>query len=890
MKGRRGDEKPDAGRQRPGLGQPVRPPTVEEALRALRGDQEQGPKVGTKGRRTGTSDSGTGDGAGRTSRPPFLNKGPFRPGRLRLGRTLFVHRWHAAQTLGEWVGNDEVGHRFEHVNHVQSLSEYVWRYGAFAEAPDASGRVPVPGCASLREIIAPVAARGRKHFENAVAYAVLFAGEEQLGRQIGLTTSRDDVARYAAHHPDIPKFTEQLLQLHRAMLDYYGQMRYLTDEECQRYRTGPVPLLSVFHRTRLRPVPGLDGSAAPGETGDAPAQIPEDLTVALRGTFTRNIRNALACRAQVELLRTLRRNSFRSLLKPEQGFSFFERPDPQAQQVVLDDEVLPGKPARIVIEDRALAAMLKSIDEPPMPWLVQKLTAFRMAVSAMITMMPVFIVKNFFRDTFAGFVAGRYWQPPVMGTLSGSLHALRDLRAGRSAPMRDYLLQGGFFSGLVESETDFNTTPVAAGRIRGGVSARRKWSRVVHMLTRPAWIAEAGTRVNQYQRALKAGATKYAAARAARMVSADFANIGASRNWRMYVHTVPFLNAAIQGFDQLYQIFRRRWTPKADRPRRSSDQALHIRKTMRAGWCLTAMAMAVWIYNFSGEDRRAQYHAETDYEKASWVTLYDVVGRTDVRIPIPFQIGAAFMKLPEVALDLVTGADTLAGPKFVWSLIHGNLAVGWIPAVIQPVVEIATNRNFFGDPVVPAYMQYWPPEDQYFARSTPVPYRGVGWLLGVSPLQVQTVVRGWTGHLGNLVVTALDEFIWYLGDNGPKPFPRTLALLTGTYSLRGPGLRTYTRFANEFYEISDWATTQSRSRGDADWTVRQAKRITDRVSRRASDLRQRGDRIRTSRSSRESKEEDLERIYADINGMFRDELTELRELRREWWWERLTPW
>ena len=51
--------------------------------------------------------------------------------RLRTFRTLFVHRWHAAQTVGEWFGNDEVGFRFEHINHTRSLVEYVWRYGPF---------------------------------------------------------------------------------------------------------------------------------------------------------------------------------------------------------------------------------------------------------------------------------------------------------------------------------------------------------------------------------------------------------------------------------------------------------------------------------------------------------------------------------------------------------------------------------------------------------------------------------------------------------------------------------------------------------------------------------------------------------------------------------------
>ena len=88
-----------------------------------------------------------------------------------------------------------------------------------------------------------------------------------------------------------------------------------------------------------------------------------------------------------------------------------------------------------------------------MPPVIQWLALFKTAVSTMITAMPVFIVKNFFRDTLAGFVAGRYPQVPFGGTLAGGTQAVRDLTTGRSEPMREYLLQGGFYSGLVESET-----------------------------------------------------------------------------------------------------------------------------------------------------------------------------------------------------------------------------------------------------------------------------------------------------------------------------------------------------------------------------------------------------------------------------------------------------
>jgi len=186
------------------------------------------------------------------------------------------------------------------------------------------------------------------------------------------------------------------------------------------------------------------------------------------------------------------------------------------------------------------------------------------------------------------------------------------------------------------------------------------------------------------------------AARAARMVSADFANIGSSRGWRMYVHTVPFLNAAIQGFDQLYQIVRFRQRAAKSAPRWGQERRRHVAKTFASGLCLSLLAAAGWSHNDLRNARRAEYRNQTDYEKASWVTLYDAWGDADVRIPVPFQIGAVFVKLPEVALDLAFGSGTQAGPKFVWSLIHGNLAVGWIPAVAQPFVEVRTNRTSSG--------------------------------------------------------------------------------------------------------------------------------------------------------------------------------------------------
>lgn len=833
--------------------------------------------------------------------PAMDNPPPWRS-RLRIARTLFVHRWHAAQTIGEWFGNEAVGERFEHVNHVRSLTQYVWRYGAFGEDDAGTGRVPEPDAArSLGEIVMPVAKRGRGHLEMAVRYAARFgasvpsapmspsAGRESADAPPGLNSDAgldpDQLVAYAAEHPDLATFAKRLVALHRAMLPYYVQMRYLTPGEAKVFQRGHVPILTPLTSPERHPAEAEDG---PGYGGP----LPGDPAEALLGTFARNIYQALACRARSELFETLWQNpEVTAELAVVAGgptrTGGTAMPGEWAVprvRFLTSPVVVEGRRMRFEIRDRALASMLMSLSEPPMPLLIQWLAAFKTAVSAMITTMPVFIVKNFFRDTLAGFVAGRYATVPFAGTLHGGVHAVRDLLTGHSDAMHDYLLQGGFYSGLVESETHLADVRDDAGRVKKGLAARRAWARLVYWATRPAWISEAGTRVDQFRRARRAGATNYAASRAARMVSSDFANIGSSRGWRMYAHTVPFLNAAIQGLDQLYQVFRRPRRSSPSTPRRSPGQRAHIRKAIASGACLSAMSCAAWAFNASSGARSEAYHAETDYEKASWVTLYDIGGEADVRIPVPFQIGATFIKLPEVALDLATRRETVAGPKFVWSLVHGNLAVGWIPAVAQPIVEIYTNRNFFGDEIIPAYMANLEPERQFFDRSTPLPYRSVGAALNISPLHVQTVVRGWTGHLGNAVVTALDESMWNEEARGPKPFPRTVRLVTGIHSLQPPRPRTHTRFGNEFYDISDWADGRARSASCSGRprvpAVCVARSLASRTSSAASEIRRRGDEIRLDAGrARTQKEHELEVVYAEIDEVFRAVLPELRRLR-----------
>ena len=227
---------------------------------------------------------------------------------LRLARTKFVHRWHAAQTIRERLGNDAVGERFEHINHARSLAEYVWRYGVFEESGDGTGRVARQDMPyGLRDVVAPVAARGANHLRMAARYALIAAG---LGRDetdssdggrtsVPVAAERQQLLRYAEQHPEIKLFAAGIIALHRGMLQYYVQMRYLTPVEAERYRTGAMPLFA--------PLPRPGASAVRESSADADASI-GDPVAALRGAFARNLYNALVARAQSELLETVARH------------------------------------------------------------------------------------------------------------------------------------------------------------------------------------------------------------------------------------------------------------------------------------------------------------------------------------------------------------------------------------------------------------------------------------------------------------------------------------------------------------------------------------------------------------------------------------------------------
>lgn len=783
--------------------------------------------------------------------------------RLRLYRTLFVNRWHAAVTIGERLNNPSIGERAEQINHAASLSEYLWRFGAFRENPHGTGRIDVndqPSPANgLHHVFKQLGPYDPKVARTAVHYAIWKFGryriepnamEELVNSELGALT------------PDIQKKIVQVAngirKLQDSMLPFYLDMQYVPPAGKGKFDDSDNwPITAPIFGTDL----DQNGKIRIGQD-NVPVQ--GDPILAVHNAFGKNIYNALCWRVRHELAKSNAFVPWRSGM--------------EVQTVGIFDGIYESYST----DDPALRSMLLSLSEPPFPLIVQLCCSVKRAVSMMITALPMFIIRNFFRDTLAAFVLGRHQQAPVLSTMHGARKAIEDLRSGRNEALRDYLLQGGFNSGLAEAE-------IAAGPADEYIPSSSKYSdlirkarRTIFVLTRPAWVAEVGTRLTQYQKALDSGATKYQAIRDARMVSTDFANIGSSRSWRMYIGTVPFFNAALQGFDQLYQVWRPSYGRQPHERLLTRDQSKHVAKVRNAGLALTIAVTSVWIWNISDPERKEQYEGETEYEKSAYVTVYDILGEADFRVPVPFQIGAVFMKFPEIVLDTIGSVESLAGLGFFGHLVHGNVSIGWLPAAIKPIWEVETNTNFIGEEIVPPYMQSLQPPSRRHYRSTLSPYILIGEVLNVSPLQVETIVRGYTGHLGNLVMTGLDELAWDSDSNGPKPFPRFLSYASGTGVLVNPGAESTSWWMNYLYDSQDYFPRCARN-GTCRGLVGGLNRFDSQVNRFFSANRNRIERISTSGfMARQEKESDINGIYRIMHNRARQFVTLREDLLRQY--------
>lgn len=717
--------------------------------------------------------------------------------------TRYVDRFHPAAMVADFLDKPSILEAFRLINGVPGIAEAVIRwYGpirvtgdGFTKNSDYAGPTPI-------EIVKPLRAASPDEQRMALRYLVYTlessrAGPEWRDLKSPLVSAPDaeTILAWGDRTAWVRQFANEWRAFCEAMLVFYTDMRYIDRED-----VSENALTQGAHLVRpiRNDLDALDRS---------PIDHVDDRNVAdaLLGSLARNIFRAVRARALFALWAS---SPWTAGIVHEDGYVDRQARDRRFELVRIHDEER-GRDRVWRAEDDLVQLMISSLYREPPGRFLAFMIAVKNVMAALITADPTFVLRNSTRDTLSAFVLGRAWMVPVADTLRGAAAF-----SVSNEDARQWFLQGGASSTLLETAAD---DPERAEPLLPSLATTSRLKRITrrcreayNVVTAPARALEAGTRIMQFRRMLNRGATPRQAALASRAVATDFANRGAADDAVTFViRTTVFLNAAIQGLNETRKVALTR----SGMGGKTRFWGTRAPKFWAAGFVgLTTLSAFAWYHSTSTIENRKEYEALTTYHKSAYVHFTGVDSfQGHFRIPVPFEVGFLFQKLPEMVLDAVVGLDTsdtdplMRGylPPTAREILQSSFLLSSlpVPSAVAPAFDHVRNRNFFGAEIVPYYMMNRPAPARHF-RSTPVTYVRAGEWFNLSPLVIKHYVETYGGNVARNAMAAAEWFAWDDEANGPKAFPSGALRATGMAAFSTSPLRSRSRWADDYYALA----------------------------------------------------------------------------------------
>lgn len=241
-------------------------------------------------------------------------------------------------------------------------------------------------------------------------------------------------------------------------------------------------------------------------------------------------------------------------------------------------------------------------------------------------------------------------------------------------------------------------------------------------------------------------------------VTTDFARHGSSRLAKDLKYVVPFFNASTQG---VYRNARQFTAQESDQAK--ARLAKQIVNTTLASLLANGLMM---LYLDDDEKEEFTYLSEDLTAKHMFIPNFapDVFGDAMlIRIPldqnpISYAVNAA---VSNMVWKGETGDDFLVGMAALSDVIFDNL---WTvnSTILDPVVSVMSNKNWYGSKIVPTYLESYDALNQY-TEETPAPFvAGAEILSGltfgkarISPMMLQYLAEQYTGYVGQTIIPAL---------------------------------------------------------------------------------------------------------------------------------------
>lgn len=408
------------------------------------------------------------------------------------------------------------------------------------------------------------------------------------------------------------------------------------------------------------------------------------------------------------------------------------------------------------VDDPLLVESLKGLNLPQLPFL-EILSKPAEVLRNLVTKDPGFMMANLMRDSIQSWVTSGTDMKPLVDTFKQYASTL----ANRS-PEAQALANAGLFAGYdfgSDTKSSARAVEAALRKRTGKLTTKEKailpLTKIWDMLDQGSAASDVATRAEVYKRTLAETGNEAEALYQAMEVF-NPSRKGNSALIRVLSAMVPFMNSRIQGLDVLYRSgFGKMATQNKERM-----QKAFISRSM------TLFALS-WMYWMLASDTDEYKTAEQETRDNNWI-----IG--NARIPIPFEIGTVFKVMPERILEYFFGSDTSKDLKeSIVRSITSTLAFNPIPQAFLPVIEIMANYSFFtGKPIVGRGMEDVAKPYQV-APSTSLLAKKISEItepflygkLQQSPIQIDHLIRGYTGTLGTYAVMALDSI--FRGEGSP---------------------------------------------------------------------------------------------------------------------------
>ena len=393
--------------------------------------------------------------------------------------------------------------------------------------------------------------------------------------------------------------------------------------------------------------------------------------------------------------------------------------------------------------DSLLVDAIGSLHMPDIPFL-SILSAPSDVLRNLVTKDPGFMMANLMRDSLSAWVTSGQKMTPIAGTVINFGKALAGKSPGMEAMMDAGIIGGYEFSANVESSGAKLATDLARKSGKEGLAAPLRAVRWLwEGLEKGTTASDAATRALVYERVMaETGNEAEALFRSLEVM--NFNRKGSSPVIRVLTAAVPFFNARLQGLDLFY---------RASTGQMNMDNAKGIQKAFfTRGAMMMGLSTLYWFLTHDDEEYKKQ---EQETRDNNW--LFPSAG---IKIPTPFEVGVVFKTIPERILEYTFGNDT--GKDFAKSMgsaMLGTFAFNPIPQTVKPIVEVATNFNFFTmRPIIGQGMEDVASKYQV-GPGTSKAFEAFGTMTGLSPMKVEHLYKGYTGTMGMYLVDVVDSIL-----------------------------------------------------------------------------------------------------------------------------------